>query len=405
MFENAQNLDSMKSKMDQIAKSLRPVTHTQGRKTLVIGGGIGGLATAIALTQVGFAVEVFERVTALREVGAGLSLWANAIKALDYLGLGQEIRALALPETAGGIRTAHGELLMRTSNTQLEAKFGELSVMVHRADLHDLLRRAYGQEIRLGMECVAVTEEGEKVCVRFRNNEEARGDLVIGADGLHSQVRAGLHGQQPPRYAGYTAWRGVVPFDISRLQPGESWGRGARFGQIPMQGNRVYWFATHNAPPGERSPDGEKAELLRIFSDWHDPIRALLEATPEAAILRNDIYDRPPLKQWGRGCSTLLGDAAHPTTPNLGQGACQALEDAVVLAKALQATADIPTALRAYEAARIPRTTMIVQQSHRVGMVGQWANPVAVALRNVLVKHLLARLQYQQLAPLIGYEL
>ncbi|MEZ4728869.1 MAG: FAD-dependent monooxygenase [Caldilineaceae bacterium] len=391
--------------MDQLEKSLHAVAHTQGRKALVIGGGIGGLATAIALNQIGLTVEIYERVTSLREVGAGLSLWANAIKALDYLGLGQAIRALALPETAGGIRTAQGELLMHTTNAQLEAKFGELSVMVHRAELHDLLRRAYGQEIHLGMECVAVSEEAQGVRAHFRNGEERWGDLVIGADGLHSQVRAGVHGQESPRYAGYTAWRGVVPFAINRLQIGETWGRGARFGQIPMQGNRVYWFAAYNTPPGQQSPNGEKAELLRIFGAWHAPICALIEATPEAAILRNDIYDRPPLQRWGRGHITLLGDAAHPTTPNLGQGACQALEDAVALAKALQATAAIPAALRAYEAARIPRTTMIVEQSRRVGWVGQWANPVAVAVRNILVKHLLARRQYQQLAPLIGYEL
>lgn len=391
--------------MQPVKQILHPVAHTRGRKALIIGGGIGGLATAIALKQIGLTVEVYERVTLLREVGAGLSLWANAVKALDYLGVGSAVRALALPEAAGGIRTASGDLLMTTTNAQLAAKFGAVSVMVHRAELHDRLRTALGQAVHLGMECVAVTEESAGVRVRFRNGEEAVGDLVIGADGLHSQVRAGLHGQQPPRYAGYTGWRGVVAFDHQRLQPGETWGRGARFGQIPMQGGRVYWFATDNVPAGQHSPDGEKAELLRLFGTWHDPIRALLEATPDSAILRNDIYDRPPLKQWGKGRITLLGDAAHPMTPNLGQGACQALEDAVVLAKQVQATADLPAALRAYEAARIPRTTRIVNQSRQIGAVGQWTNPLAVAGRNWLVKHLLAHLQYQQFAPIVGYEL
>lgn len=390
--------------MQSVNPLLHPVAHHVGRKALIIGGGIGGLATAIALKQIGLTVEVYERVTTLREVGAGLSLWANAIRALDYLGLGQTIRALALPETSGAIRTANGELLMYNTNAQLQAQFGELSVMAHRAELQDRLRDALNQDLHLGMDCLAVTEEAQDVRVRFRNGEQAVGDLVIGADGLHSQVRAGLHGQQAPRYAGYTAWRGVVPFDHSQLQPGETWGRGARFGQVPMQGGRVYWFATHNSPPGQQSPDGEKAELLRLFQDWHDPIRALIDATPASAILRNDIYDRPPLKTWGRGRITLLGDAAHPTTPNLGQGACQALEDAVVLAKALQADADIATALRTYEARRIPRTTMIVNRSLRVGQVGQWANPVAVAGRNWLVKHLLARFQEQQFAPIVGFE-
>ncbi len=395
--------------MKQAENSLYPVAHTGGRKALIIGSGIGGLAVAIALKQIGYTVALFERVARLREVGAGLSLWANAIKALDALGLGDEIRALALPETAAGIRTAKGDLLMRTTNAQLEAQFGDLSVMVHRAELHDLLRKAFAQEIRLGMACTAVSAAvsaaGSGVTAHFQNGEAVQGDLLIGADGLHSRVRAQLHGQQPPTYAGYTAWRGVVPFDITQLQTGESWGHGARFGQVPMQGNRVYWFAAHSRAAGQQSPDGEKAELLRIFGAWHNPIRALLEATPEAAILHNDIYDRPPLKAWGHETMTLLGDAAHPMTPNLGQGACQALEDAIVLAKQLQRNADIPTALRAYEALRIPRTSLIVQQSRWVGWVGQWTNPVAVAGRNFLVKHLLARLQYGQLAPIIGYDL
>ncbi len=391
--------------MQQTATLLRPVAHAQGRKALVIGGGIGGLATAIALRQIGMEVELYERVAELREVGAGLSLWANAIKALDRLGLGAEIRTLALPETAGAIRSPAGTPLMSMSNTELRAKFGELSVMVHRGALHDMLRRALDQPIQLGMECVAVEEEDQGVRVRFSNGATAQGDLLIGADGLHSKVRAHFHGQQPPVYAGYTAWRGVVSFPHAQVQPGETWGAGARFGQVPMQDGRVYWFASYTVPAGQQSAEGEKAALLRIFGEWHAPIRALIEATPDAAILRNDIYDRPPLKSWGRGHATLLGDAAHPMTPNLGQGACQALEDAVILAQQLQANADIPSALRAYEALRIPRTSQIVQQSRRVGWVGQWANPVAVGVRNYLVRNFLARLQYQQLEPLLGYEL
>lgn len=384
--------------------TLQPNWAAQGRRALIIGGGIGGLAAAIALKQIGMTVTVLERVAELREVGAGLSLWANAIRALDQLGLGAAVRAQALPEAAGGIRTARGDLLMVTANRQLQARFGELSVMIHRAELHDLLRSALEQAVELGMECVGVTADEQGVQAHFSNGQTRRGDLLIGADGLHSQVRAQLHGAQPPTYAGYTAWRAVVPFDLRQLQVGESWGAGARFGQIPMPGGRVYWFATQNAAAGQSSPQGEKQALLEIFGDWHAPIRALLEATPAAAILRNDIYDRPPLTRWGRGPITLLGDAAHPMTPNLGQGACQALEDAVVLAKALRSQADIPAALRRYEAARLPRTTWVVQQSRRVGAVGQWQHPVAVALRNTLVKQLLARFQYQQLAPLLGYD-
>lgn len=142
-----------------------------------------------------------------------------------------------------------------------------------------------------GMECVGVVEDEQAVQAHFHNGQTVQGDLLIGADGLHSQIRSYLHGAQPPTYAGYTAWRAVVPFDPNQLRVGESWGTGAHFGQIPMQSGRAYWFATQNTPAGLASPQGEKQALLALFDNWHAPIRALIEATPEATILRNAIYE------------------------------------------------------------------------------------------------------------------
>jgi 2-polyprenyl-6-methoxyphenol hydroxylase-like FAD-dependent oxidoreductase len=173
---------------------------------------------------------------------------------------------------------------------------------------------------------------------------------------------------------------------------------------MPMRDGQVYWFATANVPAGESSPDGEKAELLRRFRGWHDPIEALVAATPDAAILRNDMYDRRPLRQWGRGRVTLLGDAAHPMTPNLGQGGCQAMEDAVVLASAIGAASGggaIEAALRAYEQKRIARTSMLVTMSRRVGAVGQLENAALVAMRNAVVRTVGGRMQARQIAGLI----
>ena len=170
-----------------------------------------------------------------------------------------------------------------------------------------------------------------------------------------------------------------------------------------MAHGEVYWFATQNAPAGARAHGGEKAEVLRLFGHWHHPIASLVEHTAAAAVLRNDIYDRPPARTWSRGRMTLVGDAAHPMTPNLGQGACQALEDAVVLARALEAAPDIPAAWQMYERTRMPRAASVTLASRRIGTMGQLRNPVAMAARDTLVG-LLGRLQVRQIVSLVSYD-
>ncbi|MDQ4074879.1 MAG: FAD-dependent monooxygenase [Chloroflexota bacterium] len=374
-------------------------------RVIVIGGGIGGLAAGIALQRAGIEVEVYERTPELQELGAGLSLWANAIKVLDKMGVAEVVRALSAPGISGGIRSAEGEVLVGVSASELRQRFGEVSVVVHRAELQEALFEVLGREhVHLGAEFTGFTEEREGVTAHFADGRRVQGDALIGADGIHSRVRAQIHGDQKPIYAGYTAWRAVVPFDHQRLLPGESWGSVARFGQLGMSDGRVYWFATRNAPEGARSPDGEKAELLRTFRGWHAPIEALIKATDEAAILRHDIYDRPTLERWGNGRVTLLGDAAHPMTPNLGQGACQALEDAVVLAESLSASRSAVSALRAYEARRVPRANAIVKQSRRLGQVGQWQGRLALTVREMLLRKVVPLVQSWQAEQILGYE-
>ncbi len=370
---------------------------------LVAGAGIGGLAAAVALRRAGHEVAVFERASELTEVGAGLSLWLNALRALDALDLGPAVRARAVPAAGAALRTWDGRILVAADASEIQRRFGEFCVVVHRAALQSTLRDAVGPErLHTGYACIGFEEAGSEVIVRFKNGRDERGTLLVGADGLHSAVRAQLHGPQPARYAGYTAWRAVVPFEHSLLQPGETWGRGARFGQIPMAGSLVYWFATMNAPEGARASAGEKRELQRLFRGWHAPIEALIDATPEDHVLRNDIYDRAPIRDWGTGRVTLAGDAAHPMTPNLGQGGCQALEDAVVLGRMIVEQGPTPAALRAYEVSRRARTASIVRASRRVGAIGQWSSPLAVALRSLLMKHVAGRLQVRQMERVIA---
>jgi len=372
----------------------------------VIGGGIGGLAAAIALQQAGIKASVFERAEELREVGAGISLWANAIRALDKLGLGEAIRSFSVPSVAAALRTWQGTILMSESSTSIARKFGELCLVMHRADLQAALLDAFGHEdLYLNSECLRFRQDADGVTAEFSDGRTARGDLLIGADGLNSTVRAALHGRRKPTYSGYTAWRAVVRFDPARLLPGESWGYGARFGNVPIKGERVYWYATSNVTEGERNPGNEKAELLRIFGGWHSPIEALVDATNESDILRNDIYDRPVLSKWGDGRVTLLGDAAHPMTPNLGQGACQALEDAVLLARCMRENREVASSLRQYESERIPRTSALVKQARDIGKIGQWQNPVAVELRDAFMRYVGSHFQARQLERIIGYEI
>jgi 2-polyprenyl-6-methoxyphenol hydroxylase-like FAD-dependent oxidoreductase len=382
------------------------------RHALIIGAGIGGLAAGIALRHAGVEVDVFEQADGPRDAGAGISLWANAIHALKALGLQRSIECASLTYAAGGLRSWRGTILASLPVDELQRLFQPPVIVMHRADLLAALLEAFGKaRVHTAARCVAIHQNEGEVTAVFADGRHVQGDLLIGADGLHSVVRAQLHGARRPRYAGCTAWRAVVPFDAQTVLPGESWGRGSVFGQVPMPalrerresngpGGRVYWYATRNAPEGGRSPD-EKAELRRLFRGWHEPIAALIEAADPATILRNDIYDRPILDVWGQGRATLLGDAAHPMMPFLGQGGCQALEDAVVLGTCLRESGDVPAALREYEARRVPRANRFVWMSRRAGRIAQLQNPLAVALRNRLVSLVNPSAQARRLARLI----
>jgi 2-polyprenyl-6-methoxyphenol hydroxylase-like FAD-dependent oxidoreductase len=234
------------------------------------------------------------------------------------------------------------------------------------------------------------------VSAGFSNGRQAEGSALIGADGLNSTVRAQILGPSKPIYRDYWACRGVahvtLPKKYSRTAT-ETWGRGQRFGFEPMVGGHVFWYATANAPQGSLGDQGGwKDDLREKFKQWHSPIPELIEATERETILRHEIVDRQPTRRWGEGRVTLLGDAAHPTTPNLGQGACMAIEDALVLAQCVGKNQDVPGRLREYEALRYRRTRFITRESRRVGRIGQVEDDLAVVLRSVWLKTLPALL-------------
>ncbi len=358
-------------------------------RVLIVGGGIGGLAAAAALRRVGIQAALFERAAKLQEVGAGLSLWSNAVTALARLGLKEVIVEQGSTIESAVTLTAQGRILSQVPIGDLGREIGSPSVGVHRADLQQaLLAAVEPQPVQLGAECTSVDQDAEGVTVRFADGREARGSILIGADGIQSAVRRQLWGHAPPRYAGYFAFRGIAVCEHPDLPPGVTklgLGAGTQIGLLHCGAGRIYWFATINGPQGAHNPAGSfKREALERFKGWLPLVTAVVEATEESALLGNDILDRPPVRRWGRGRISLLGDAAHPTTPNLGQGACQALEDAVVLADSLHRKGLTEAGLRSYEEARRRRTAMITRQSWWLGKLFQLENPLAIWVRNGL---------------------
>ena len=378
-------------------------------KAIIVGGGIGGLTGAIALGRAGVEAVVFERARELREIGAAVTLWANATKALKKLGVYDAVREAGGADLGGEIRSWRGERISEISADQLRSNLGEANLAVHRADLQGALLAALPRgTVRLGSELLGFDQEGAGVVARFADGSEERGDLLLGADGIHSSVRARLFGRSAPRYAGYAAWRGIVDAG-NGLLPEEVglnlWGRGSEFGLAGIGRGRFYWFVTRNAPEGEaEDAQGRKREVLDLLGGWYEPARAAVEATAASKILRNDIYDRDPLERWGAGRVTLLGDAAHPMTPNLGQGACQAIEDAVVLGGCLRKGGEVVSSLRLYEARRIPRTADVVRRSRLAGRLLQLENPLLCRLRDAVARRTSARAQLRQLASVARYE-
>ncbi|MGA6208570.1 FAD-dependent monooxygenase [Nocardia testacea] len=373
------------------------------RRAVIVGAGVAGLTAAIALRQRGWRVEVLERAAEVEPAGSGLSLWPNGLRGLDVIGAGGAIRRQSLAATEGGMRDTGGRWLSRTDIDALRARYGDL-VVIHRNQLSDILRAALGPgSLRFGCAVQAVEFTGRGVRVRHSSGT-SEADLVLGADGINSTLRATLWPRaRRPVYAGYTAWRTIVTQAEPVLSGGETLGRGQRFGIAPLRDGRVYMFGTANLAAGQRVPGGELDELRRRFGSWHDPIPALLAAADPAAILRHDIYELPPLDTYVRERAVLLGDAAHAMTPNLGQGANLAVEDAVTLAAVLDRTPDIADALGEYDRIRRARVQPLARLSHRMGAALQLALPGVAPVRDTVLRLLPDAAALRALGPVLSW--
>lgn len=360
-------------------------SRPRARHAAVVGAGIGGLTSAVALQRTGWTVTVHERASVLEPLGAGLVLWPNAVHALDAVGLGDAVRERATVLGGSALRRPDGTWLARTGDGRLAARHGAPLLGIERRTLQTVLAEAAGPDaIRLGSD------------VQDADALAGEHDLVVAADGARSRTRrTGWPDQADPPYAGYTAWRAVVRADVPVTQVSETWGRGERFGVVPMPGGRVYVFATATVPPRQHADDGaaELADLRRRFGAWHAPIPALLDALDPRTLLRHDVHAlrRVPARLH-RGTTALLGDAAHAMEPNLGQGACLAIEDAVVLAHVLADGAPVDGALARYTAARRARVRDLSRMSARIGRLTQRTGPAVAAARDVAVRLAPARL-------------
>lgn len=339
----------------------------------IVGGGIGGLTVALALREFGFEAEVYEQAPELLDVGAAIAVWPNALRVLERLGLSDTIRAHAGAINEIRWLDSRGFLFNRVSVP--------FSVALHRADLQSTLLHALpASSIKLGHSLVSLAQHSDKVLATFVNGHTIETDFLIGADGIHSDVRAQLLGDGEPLYHGYTVWRGIsaaTPASIPPASAMEIHGQGQRFGIGPVGGGRIGWWASSNSTAQKHPPtENPQHELLRLFKGWYSPAVQLIADTPAHRILTTAAFDRKPNPTWGQKRVTLLGDAIHPTTPNLGQGGCLAIEDAMVLARCFETYGPTEEALRKYEGCRFKRTAAITKYSRYYGAIGQSTIPL-----------------------------
>ncbi len=355
---------------------------------IITGGGIAGLTAAHALLQKGFDVQVYERSPQLREEGAGLGISANAMMAMREIGLEDALLSKGKTVSSIDILSSNGRFLTKASPGQMNTAFPTESITIHRmALLKSLAEKLPSGVVQTGKQAVKATQTASGVRVTFADGSEATGQAMIAADGIGSVIRKQLEPTIKPRFAGYTAWRGVLkdPLQLDKIL--EMWGPNGRVGIVPLNGGYIYWFVCINARENDpRMKEFTSEELSKQFESYKGPAAELIRNTAPEDLLWTDIYDLPPLSHYAFGRIVLIGDAAHATTPNLGQGAGQAMEDAVILAHFLAKEPSIIAALKSFEKVRIKRTQRVTRISRRIGTAAQLSSPAICGMRNMVMR-------------------
>lgn len=366
------------------------------RRAVVIGGGIAGLAAAGALSRTGWQVTLLERHDGLRADGAALLVWPNGVHALRALGVGRGLDTISTPVSDTGFRRPDGRWLKRLDTAAITERLGAPVVTVHRQDLHDALVAQLGEvQVRTGVQVTAVRCTSDQLPAAGDGRSWWEGELLVAADGISSVVRGAVAPESGIAGAGHVAWRAVVP--AHRAPPldstSETVGAGHRFLYTSLGSRGVYWAATAPGAPRPEPPEVQLDLLRRWFARWHAPVPALLDASRPADLLQHPIADLDPLPRSlgipvGPGGVVLIGDAGHAMTPNLGIGACLALEDAVTLGEVAVASSvgeGLHQTLRRFNRLRRPRVAGLVRRSRRLGAVLQARGPIAVRARDAVL--------------------
>lgn len=356
------------------------------KKVTIIGAGIGGLTTAIALKQKGFEVEIFENSEKFVEAGSGINLAINAMQIYKRLGVYEDIKSEASYTESMNACTPKLERLVSANFSKFEKKYGVKTFAIHRARLHKILVEHIGNvKIYLNKKLSHLEEKEGIVTLYFEDGTSHRSEIVIGADGIHSAVRKSIFSNTALRDAEQVCWRGISNAKVQynyRNELNEAWGNGTRFGFVPISKSEIYWFALIN----KNKFTTKDIDLLKTFSDYDKTVKNIIQATPKDKILCNEIWDLKPLQHWYSGNVCLLGDSAHATTPNMGQGAVQAIESAMALSICLAEEKTTADAFRRYQKIRKDKANYIVKTSWMIGKMAQSDNSIVCFLRNILTR-------------------
>lgn len=353
-------------------------------KITIVGAGIAGLTTAIALIQKGFDVEIIEAAPEFKKAGAGINLAMNAMQVYKKLGVYEDILQHANHTLSMESTDKKLNVLAGVEFTELEQLFGVKNVAIHRSELHKILvKHMENTPIHLNkrLKYIAMAQDG--TILHFEDGTEHKAEVLIGADGIHSKVRDSLFNNTFLRNANQLCWRGITNIHLDetlRTQLKEAWGKGDRFGFVHISENEVYWYALVNKNLVPKDPD-----LKKLFASYHPIVSKIIEGTPEENIFVDEIWDLKPMDIWFKKNVCLIGDAAHATTPNMGQGACQAIESALVLSDCLSGETSVEKAFAKYQAIRMEKAHYVTKTSWKLGKIAQTNNPFLVFLRNLII--------------------
>ncbi|HRN94682.1 MAG: FAD-dependent monooxygenase [Chitinophagales bacterium] len=367
--------------------------QTEDRFT-IIGAGIGGLTAALALKQAGLQPLIYESAPEIKPVGAGILLASNAMQVFDKLGVRGKIENAGCKVSKIRITDAKLTTISESELEKFEQQFGVYNVAIHRADLQKILAEEIGfQNIQLSKRLLNI-ESGNTLKLIFDYGTSVQSDVVIAADGIKSLVRNKVFNTGTLRDSTQRCWRGVceieLPTNYNQVAI-EAWGKGKRFGFVKISEKKIYWYAVINESLMR------KASLGELFQEFHEDVLHIISRTPEDKIFYSEIFDLQPITQWQKGKVCLLGDAAHATTPNMGQGACQAIEDAYTLGKLFQEAKSTEDVFAKYEKLRIKKAHFVVNTSWQIGKIAHYENDFAIWFRNFIVKSIPKSINEKQL--------